>query len=44
MTAGLLPKSDKTIEGYFVQGVAPGLGGKPGDGVDGGAYTLFLTQ
>jgi hypothetical protein len=40
----VLPNSAKTIEGYFLQGVPPGINGKPGDGVDGGAHTLYLTQ
>jgi hypothetical protein len=34
----------KTIEGYFVQGPVPGLTGRPGDGVDAGAYSLYLTR
>jgi hypothetical protein len=39
-----LPNNVKTIEGYFVQGPVPGLTGKPGDGVDAGAYSLYLTR
>jgi hypothetical protein len=34
----------KTIEGFFVQGPVPGLTGKPGDGIDAGAYSLYLTR
>jgi Putative Flp pilus-assembly TadE/G-like len=34
----------KTIEGYFVQGPVPGLTGRPGDGIDAGAYSLYLTR
>ena len=40
--AGSLGPSDKTIEGYFVEGFVPGLGGK-GE-IDAGAYTLYLTR
>jgi hypothetical protein len=39
-----LPGNVKTIEGYFVQGPVPGLTGRPGDGVDAGAYSLYLTR
>jgi hypothetical protein len=39
-----LPGNVKTIEGYFVQGYVPGIKGKPSDGVDAGAYTLYLTR
>ena len=41
MAAGL-PKSVKTIEGEFVKGYDPGLGGK-GE-LDAGAFTLYLTR
>jgi Putative Flp pilus-assembly TadE/G-like len=44
--AGLLANQGnktKTIEGYFLQGTAPGLTGK-GGGVGGGAYSIYLTQ
>jgi hypothetical protein len=39
-----LPGNVKTIEGYFVQGPVPGLTGRPGDGIDAGAYSLYLTR
>ena len=39
-----LPGNVKTIEGYFVQGPVPGLTGRPGDGQDAGAYSLYLTR
>ncbi|MFC2043465.1 pilus assembly protein TadG-related protein [Chloroflexota bacterium] len=42
------PKSDlkniETIEGCMVEGFIPGLSGKPSDGVDSGAWTLYLTR
>lgn len=42
---GVIPNNTKTIEGYFVTGFVPGLGGGPGGGgVDTGAYTLYLTR
>ena len=40
----ILDLSDKTIEGRFVRGFVSGLSGRPIDGVDAGAYTLYLTQ
>ncbi len=39
-----LPNQVKTIEGYFVKKIPPGLSGKPGGGKDAGAYTLYLIQ
>jgi hypothetical protein len=39
-----LPNQVKTIEGYFVRKIPPGLSGKPGGGKDAGAYTLYLIQ
>ena len=39
-----IDNSTRTIEGYFVEGFVPGLSGRPSDGVDAGAYTLYLTQ
>ncbi|MFC2054883.1 pilus assembly protein TadG-related protein [Chloroflexota bacterium] len=33
-----------SIEGCFKGGFHPGLHGKPGDGVDAGAWTLYLTR
>lgn len=43
--AGTLPHNAKTIEGYFVEdGIVPGLSGKPSEGADMGAYTLYLTR
>lgn len=39
-----LPVNVKTIEGYFVKKIPPGLSGKPGGGKDAGAYTLYLIQ
>jgi len=38
------PSSLKSIEGYFVQGAPGGVSGRPGDGMDAGAYTVYLTQ
>ena len=37
-------KSVKSVEGYFLEGTQWGLGGKIVDGIDAGAYTLFLTR
>lgn len=42
--ANLIVQNDKTIEGYFIKEVPQGISGRPGGGVDGGAYTLYLTQ
>ncbi len=39
-----LPNNVKTIEGFFVRGFVPGLKGRPSDGVDAGAYTLYLIR
>ena len=39
-----IENNTRTIEGYFVEGFVPGLSGRPSDGVDAGAYTLYLTQ
>lgn len=39
---GVLDPNDKTIEGYFVNGSAEGLGGQ-GE-LDAGAFTLYLTR
>jgi hypothetical protein len=36
----ILDPQDKTIEGYFVEGYVPGLGGSCG--YDAGAYTIYL--
>jgi len=37
--------SFKSIEGYFIEGFVPGVGGGAGGGgIDTGAYTLFLTR
>jgi Flp pilus assembly protein TadG len=37
-------KNIETIEGCMVEGFIPGLSGKPSDGVDSGAWTLYLTK
>jgi hypothetical protein len=42
--ADILDPNDKTIEGYFIEGFAPGLEGQAGNGADAGAYTIYLTQ
>jgi hypothetical protein len=42
--AGVLGPQDKTIEGYFRKGYAKDLKGKPTDGLDVGAYTLYLIR
>ncbi len=43
---GVIRNNTKTIEGYFIVGFVPGMGGGPGGGggVDMGAYTLYLTR
>jgi hypothetical protein len=41
---GILGPNDKTIEGYFLEGFATGLSGKPSDGVYVGAYTVYLIK
>jgi hypothetical protein len=41
---GTIPDNAKTIEGYFIEDWDPDLGGKPGDGIYGGAYTVFLIR
>ncbi len=42
---GVIPHNSKTIEGYFVSGIIPGLGGgTPGGGIDTGVYTLKLIR
>jgi hypothetical protein len=41
---GILNPEDKTIEGYFLEGYASGLSGKPIDGVYVGAYTIYLIK
>ena len=44
LASGVMDNNDKSIEGYFIHGFADGLEGQPSDGVDAGAYTLYLTQ
>ena len=44
VAAGAIRNNTKTIEGYFVEGFAPGLDGRPSDGTDAGAWTLYLTR
>jgi hypothetical protein len=39
-----LPNNVMTIEGFFVKGFVKGIKGRPSDGVDAGAYTLYLTR
>ena len=34
----------RTIEGYFIHGYVPGLSGKPGGGIDAGAYSIYLLK
>jgi hypothetical protein len=34
----------KSIEGYFIEGYIPGIGGKGGTDLDTGAYTIFLDR
>jgi hypothetical protein len=43
MNPGIL-QNIETIEGCFVGGFIPGLSGKPSDGVNAGAWTLYLTR
>lgn len=41
----LIKANTKTIEGYFVTGILPNLGGgKPGEGLDTGVYSLKLIR
>jgi hypothetical protein len=40
-----IKSNEKTIEGYFLIGIIPGLGGgSPGGGIDTGAYSLKLIR
>ena len=34
----------KTMEGCFVEGAVPGIGGEPGQGIDVGLYNVFLME
>lgn len=43
-TASGMDKNISSIEGYFVEGFDPGLGGRPGDCRNAGAWTLYLTR
>jgi Flp pilus assembly protein TadG len=38
------PSNFKSIEGYFVTGYIPGLGGRDEDNVDTGVYTFYLSR
>lgn len=41
---GTIRANTKTIEGYFIAGVLPQLGGRPGTGIDFGAFALKLIR
>ena len=41
---GAFGPNDKTVEGYFLDGFATGVSGKPDDGVYVGVYTVYLIK